>query len=72
MATFRLHLRAVAMTTLRHMCNNRRLALQGGAIYGGALQKPPGTQDSFLALPTALAMLRRDPGPIVQWLRAIN
>ena len=60
------------MTNLRRMCNDRRLVLQGRAIFGGALQEPPGTQDSFLALPTALVMLRRDPSPIVEWLRAIN
>ena len=72
MATLRLRLQAVAMITLQHMCNNGRIALQDRAIYGGALQEPPGTHDSFFALPTVLAMLRRDPGPIVEWLRAIN
>ena len=53
------------------MCNDGRLVLHGRAIYGGALQKFFGTQDSFLALPTALATLPRDPGPFVEWLWAV-
>lgn len=72
MATLHLYLKAVAATTLQRMCNDGSLALRGRAIYGAPSQEPPGTQDSSLALPTVLAMLRRDPGPNVEWLRAIN